>query len=120
MRQLSHLIAWGPDDADVFRRYPGYNGTEIHITGNPRGDLMRPELREFYRTEVDALRERFGDFVLVNTNFAEVNHFYPELSELKKAMANDGTDEVNRFVIGKGRHKLALFNHFQEMLPITV
>src|SRR5512144_3100039 len=33
MRQLSHLIAWGPDDADVFRKYPGYNGTEIHITG---------------------------------------------------------------------------------------
>ena len=118
MRQVSRLIAWGPDDANAFRNYPGYHGAEIHITGNPRGDLMRPELREFYRADADAIRERFGDFVLVNTNFAEVNHFYPKLNELKNAMAKDGTDEANRFDIGKGRHKLALFNHFQEMLPL--
>ncbi|MDO9581423.1 MAG: hypothetical protein Q7J06_12825, partial [Bacteroidales bacterium] len=117
MRQVSHLIAWGPDDASTFRKYPGYHGAEIHITGNPRVDLMRPELREFYRADADAIRERFGDFVLVNTNFAEVNHFYPKLNEFKKAMAKDGTDEANRFDIGKGRHKLALFNYFQEMLP---
>jgi surface carbohydrate biosynthesis protein len=118
MQKISHLIAWGADDADTFRRYPGYPGTEIHITGNPRGDLMRPELREFYRADVDAIRERFGDFVLVNTNFAEVNHFHPKLSELKKTLAKEGTDEASRFDIGRGQHKLALFNHFREMLPL--
>jgi hypothetical protein len=118
MRQISHLFAWGPDDADTFRNYPGYPGTEIHITGNPRGDLMRSELREFHRADADAIRERFGNFVLVNTNFADVNHFHPKLSEFKKAMAKDGSDAADRFVIGMGRHKLALFNHFQEMLPL--
>lgn len=118
MRQVSHLIAWGPDDANAFRKYPGYHGVEIHITGNPRIDLMRPELREFYRADADAIRERFGDFVLVNTNFAEVNHFYPKLNEFKKAMEKDGTDAANRFDIGKCRHKLALYNHFLEMLPL--
>ena len=118
MRQISHLIAWGADDADTFRKYPGYHGAEIHITGNPRGDLMRPELREFYRTDVEAIRKRFGDFVLVNTNFAEVNHFYPNLNEFKKAMAKEGTDAASRFDIGKVQHKLALFNHFREMLPL--
>jgi len=117
MRQLSHLFAWGADDADAFRRYPGYPGTDIHITGNPRGDLMRPELREFYREDVEAIRKRFGDFVLVNTNFAEVNHFHPQLSEFKKAMAKEGTAEESPFDIGKVQHKLALFNHFKEMLP---
>jgi surface carbohydrate biosynthesis protein len=118
MRQISHLIAWGPDDESTFRNYPGYHGAEIHVTGNPRVDLMRPELREFYRAEVDAIRERFGDFVLVNTNFAEVNHFHLKRSEFKKAVAKDGTDAANRFDIGKGQHKLALFNHFLEMLPL--
>jgi hypothetical protein len=117
MQQISHLIAWGPDDAQTFRNYPGYHGAPIHIVGNPRIDLIRPELREFYRPEVDAIQERFGDFVLVNTNFSKVNHFYPELSELNKAIAKEGTDTANRFDIGKGRHKLALFNHFQEFLP---
>ena len=118
MRQVSHLFAWGPDDADTFRNYPGYPGTEIHITGNPRGDLMRSELREFHRADADAIRERFGNFVLVNTNFAEVNHFHPKLSEFKKAMAKEGTDEASRFDIGMVQHKLALFNHFREMLPL--
>jgi hypothetical protein len=118
MRQISHLIAWGPDDADTFRKYHGYHGAEIHITGNPRVDLMRPELREFYRTDVEAIRKRFGDFVLVNTNFAEVNHFHPQLNEFKKAMAKEGTDAANQFDIGKVQHKLVLFNHFREMLPL--
>jgi surface carbohydrate biosynthesis protein len=118
MRQLSHLFAWGTDDAETFRRYPGYAGTDIHITGNPRGDLMRPELREFYREDVEALRKRFGDFVLVNTNFAEVNHFHPQLSEYNKAMAKKGTAEESPFDIGKVQHKLALFNYFKEMLPV--
>jgi len=79
---------------------------------------MRSELREFHRADADAIRERFGNFVLVNTNFAEVNHFHPKLSEFKKAMAKEGTDEASRFDIGMGQHKLALFNHFREMLPL--
>ncbi|MGB9499227.1 MAG: surface carbohydrate biosynthesis protein [Dissulfuribacterales bacterium] len=117
MQQISHLIAWGHDDAQTFRNYPGYNGAPIHIAGNPRVDLLRPELREFYRPEVDAIHKRFGEFVLINTNFSKVNHFYPKLSELKKAIAKEGTDAANQFDIGKGRHKLALFTHFQKFLP---
>ena len=117
MGQVSHLMAWGPDDARTFREYPGYGGAPIHVTGNPRIDLMRPELREFYRPEVDAIRGRYGDFVLVNTNFSKVNHFYPELSELKRAVAAADTGTANPFDVGKGRHKLAIFARFQEMLP---
>jgi surface carbohydrate biosynthesis protein len=117
MREISHLIAWGPDDAKAFRNYPGYHGAPIHIVGNSRIDLMRPELREFYRPEVDAIHKRFGEFVLVNTNFNKVNHFYPKLSELKTAIEKEGTDGANQFDIGKGRHKLALFNSFKKMLP---
>jgi surface carbohydrate biosynthesis protein len=117
MSQISHLIAWGPSDAATFKNYFGYNGTKIHIVGNPRFDLMRPGLRDFYKAKRDEILERFGDFVLVNTNFSKVNHFYPNLSELKKALSKEGNNEANQFDIGKGRHKLALFNHFLQMLP---
>ncbi len=118
MRHISHLIAWGPDHATVLRRYPGYQGAQIHSAGNARVDLLRPELREFYRAEVDAIRKRFGNFVLVSTNFSKVENFFPQRSELKEAMEKDDSDVANRFNIEKGRHKLALFNHFQEMLPL--
>ena len=94
MRQISHLMAWGPDDAHAFREYPGYCGTPIHITGNPRVDLMRRELRAYYRPQVDSIRERFGDFILVNTNFSKVNHFHADLSELKQAVEGRTPDDV--------------------------
>jgi len=117
MRQVSHLIAWGEDDARVLRAYPGYRGTPIHITGNPRIDFMRLELRQYYQPQIDAIRERFGNFVLVNTNFSKVNHFYTDLSPLKKAIEAKDPTKVNSFDAGWGRHKVALFNYFQEMLP---
>jgi len=115
--RISHLLAWGLDNVRVFRDYPGYSGVPIHITGNPRIDLMRPELREYYKPQVDALHERYGDFVLVNTNFGLVNHFYPDLGYLKKAVESSVPETVNPYDAGKGRHKLALFHCFQEMLP---
>jgi surface carbohydrate biosynthesis protein len=117
MGQTSHLLAWGPDNGRAFRDYPGCQNTPIHITGNPRIDLMRPELREYYQPQVAALRERYGDFVLVNTNFGLVNHFYPELGYLKKATESKAPGAVNPYDEGKGHHKLSLFNSFQEMLP---
>jgi len=117
MGQISHIIAWGPDVARTFRGYPGYHGAPIHITGNPRFDLMRKELRGYYQPQVNAIHERFGDMILVNTNFSKVNHFYPNLSSLKNALEAKNSKGVNSFDVEWGHHKLSLFKHFQEMLP---
>jgi surface carbohydrate biosynthesis protein len=118
VRSVSHLLAWGEDDARVLKAYAGYAGAPIHITGNPRIDLMRPDVREYYRPQADALRGRFGDFVLVNTNFNKVNHFFAELSDLKHAADAAEGAPAHPFEAGKGRHKLALFLHFLEMIPL--
>ena len=74
------FFAWGPDDAEAIRAFPGWPGIPIHATGNPRIDLMRPELRGYFDEDVAALRRRFGDFLLVNTNFALVNHYVESMS----------------------------------------
>ena len=73
-------LAWGRQSAELIRTAPGYGGVEIATVGNPRIDLLRPELRPLLEPEAQALRARFGDFVLVNTNFGRLNHFNPELS----------------------------------------
>jgi len=112
--QVSQLMSWGSDDARALRDYPGYHGVPIHVTGNPRVDLMRPELRDYYRSEVDAIRERYGEFVLVSTNFNMVNHYFSKLSQLKNAAEGEPAHPAE---VGKGRHKLALFEHFKKMLP---
>ncbi|MBN2331474.1 MAG: hypothetical protein JXO49_11315 [Deltaproteobacteria bacterium] len=117
MGMISHLLTWGEDDARVLRNYTGYAGTPIHPVGNPRIDLLRPELRTYYREKSAALHKRFGDFVLINTNFSKVNHFFSHLSELKKPALALAAGGEETFDAGKGRLKQVLFERFQEMLP---
>jgi surface carbohydrate biosynthesis protein len=117
MQEISHLIAWGEDNADALREYPGYHGVPIHITGNPRIDLIRPELRGFYAEDVSQIKQRYGDLVLVNTNFGQVNHYFPRLSEMQAAVAGRGPDADNVFDVRRGRLKLDIFARFKEMLP---
>ncbi len=118
MKRIAFLTTWGENNASAFRSFEGYENTPIKVTGNPRIDLLRPELREFYRSEAEAIREQFGNFILINTNFSKVNHYYPELGELKQAVEGKKSGKTEPYDIGKGRHKLAIFEHFKKMLPV--
>ncbi len=78
IRYNSNLFAWGEDNAELWRQYPDIPADmPIHITGNPRCDMLRPELRSFYQEEAEEIRKTCGKFILVNTNFNHVNAFFP-------------------------------------------
>jgi surface carbohydrate biosynthesis protein len=112
VQKVSAIIAWGPDDARVFREYPGYTGAPIYITGNPRVDMMRREVRSFYNEEVERIRERFGRFVLINTNFGWNNHFIPNFAQI-----NNAGKPMGGFMTSLVAHRTAIFEHFQKMVP---
>lgn len=117
LEKVSILCAWGEDDARALRAFPGFPGIPIHVTGNPRIDLLRPELRAFFDPEVAALRERYGPFILVNTNFALVNHFIPKLGNGQPA-PGEPTTGVQAEVLAKIRVlRSGLFRAFQDMIP---
>jgi surface carbohydrate biosynthesis protein len=112
VRLTSALFAWGPDNEALFRSYPGYDGTPIYVTGNPRTDLMRPELRGYYAEDIEQIHKRYDRFVLVNTNFGWNNHFLRALR-----MDQPAGRPKNAFEAGLALHKTALFESFQRMLP---
>lgn len=120
---IDQLFAWGRDDAEFFARYPGYTGVPIHVTGNPRIDQLRPEVREYFRPEVEALRARYGNFILVNTNFSFVNNFVPALNLIERSVL--GQDQVSRtgrgmslpFAQGMAAHQQAIYDAFRDLLP---
>ena len=115
---ISNLFAWGPDNEALFRRCPAYAGAPIHVTGNPRVDLLRPELRGYFAPEAAALRERFGDFFLINTNFGTINHRVPNLSWLSLIdEAEDGGGDSENRRVATTHHRLALFEHFKKLIP---
>jgi surface carbohydrate biosynthesis protein len=67
------VFATGQDHADtLLRRYPDL-GPRLRIAGNPRFDLLRPELRASYDEAVSSIRAKHGPFILVNTNFGYLN-----------------------------------------------
>ncbi len=126
IKYVSHLFAWGQDNADLWRQYPNLlPETPIHITGNPRGDMLRPEMRDFYAEEVKELQKAYGDFILINTNFNHVNAFYPHQNLFMPA---EKPGEIPRFgkasrgmsrefAEGLQAHKQALFDAFQALIP---
>lgn len=117
LRNVKILFAWGPDNARSFRGFEGYHGCPIHVTGNPRVDLMRPEMREFFTADAEALRARYGDFVLVNTNFSGLNHFHDCLSELKWNLGPADGKPRDPFMVGRATFRNAILGHFKQMIP---
>ena len=125
MPYVSHVLAWGQDNVDVLRGYPHLGATPIHVTGNPRNDFLRPELRGLFEEQAAAYRAACGDFILVNTNFTQVNSFYPAQNILGPASAADAEPQFGRaargmsrdYALGLRNHKQALFEHFQQLIP---
>lgn len=86
-----HVYAWGQDNKELFEGHPDYPGTPMSVVGNPRTDLLRPELRPFFDEAVEEIKNEYGDFILINTNFGTINGYYPEMNVCyRKEDANGG------------------------------
>ena len=125
-KYLSHLFAWGQDNADLLGHYPDIiTGTSIHVTGNPRGDLLRPELHAFYDKDVQKIRKTYGNFILVNTNFNVVNAFYAIQNIFQPVKHPNETPKLGRTAQNMSRedasvfndHKQAIFEEFKHLIP---
>jgi len=126
LQYVSHLFAWGQDNANLWRQYPNLpNGIPIHLTGNPRADLLRPEMRPFFAEDLGAILKSYGDFILVNTNFNHVNAFSPDMNLFRPVKKPGETPKFGRgargmsreFAEGLRNHKQAIFEHFQRLIP---
>jgi surface carbohydrate biosynthesis protein len=126
MKYIGHLFAWGEDNAELWRQYPELPaGLPIHITGNPRTDMMRPEIRVFYDNDVKEIRNLYGEFILINTNFNHVNAFFPAQNLFQPTKDPDEEPEFGKagrgmtreFAEGFRDHKQAIFEDFQHLIP---
>jgi surface carbohydrate biosynthesis protein len=126
MERISHLFAWGEDNAELWRQYPQLPpGIPIHITGNPRVDLLRPDMQDYYKVEADQIRKTYGDFILINTNFNHVNAFYPAQNLFQPVKKSGEEARLGQAARGMSReyaegfrdHKQTVFEDFQKLIP---
>jgi surface carbohydrate biosynthesis protein len=115
--RTSHVFAWGAEHAEVFRTHPKYSGVPIHVTGNPRVDIMRPEFLPYFQDEVNRITARYGRFILINTNFSTLNHYVPNLSAaVPGAWSQDLPGQVD-FNAGLIVHRYKIFPSFLVLVP---
>lgn len=65
----SLFFAWGDESESEVSSHTSISTSNIYAPGNPRFDLLQPNLREIYRTAADELTQKFGNYILINTNF---------------------------------------------------
>jgi surface carbohydrate biosynthesis protein len=116
-QKTSVLCAWGDDNAKVFRDCPSYTGAPIHVTGNPRIDMLRPELRGFFDDDVAKIRDRYGDYILISTHFGAINHYVPQLSAHTLNAITPTSEKGGDFREGLRSHLFDIFQHFEQMIP---
>jgi surface carbohydrate biosynthesis protein len=126
IRYVSHLFAWGRDNKELWLQYPDLpDKLPIHVTGNPRSDMLRPELQPFYGDEVEKIRTKYGNFILINTNFNHVNNYGPDMNlfkpvkrpGLKPAFGRAARGMSRPYAEGLRDHKQAVFENFKQLIP---
>lgn len=112
------FLAWGSENARIWKSQKNYNGMPVHITGNSRTDLLRPELQQYWTQQVKDIRQKYGKIILINTNFGKLNNFRPNKGDEKKALdaATQSPSTVDQQELGMAKHRFELFHHFQEMV----
>ena len=72
---VNRFLVVGRKNAEHIQVHRPELAEKIAVTGNPRFDTLLPELRRVYDAEADRIRQRYGRFILVNTNFGRNNTF---------------------------------------------
>ncbi|MBK8158269.1 MAG: hypothetical protein IPK59_05630 [Rhodospirillaceae bacterium] len=105
-------------------RFP-FAAERIHMTINPRWDLLRPNMRSIHQAEVDAIRKRFGRFLLVNTNLGWTNSEKGPVDFMVQDQARQGKLDlsdpaarsfIENYLIMEGDNHRAVVGIIQQLL----
>ena len=67
------IMCLGEEHAKSLRTKWPHIADKLVLTGNPRWDYLRPELRDLYAAQAKEYRERYGRIILINTNSGNFN-----------------------------------------------
>ncbi|MCI5194039.1 MAG: hypothetical protein D3915_13100 [Candidatus Electrothrix sp. AU1_5] len=113
------FFAWGKDQAEVSASVLGELAERVRITGNPRFDLLRPELRHLYEQDAARLQEKYGKIIQVNTSFSFANTANDPQALQQTFSQYPIAKERPGFFEGWMAAQQKVLESFQEMLPLV-
>ncbi|MCA0199435.1 MAG: hypothetical protein LCH56_01190 [Proteobacteria bacterium] len=75
------ILANGAFEKNVLDELSG-GKIPVEIAGNGRVDILKPAYHGFFQRDIDAVRARFGDFILINTNFGIINTLWDSVEQV--------------------------------------
>lgn len=70
---LKYFFLWGKNDFYAIKeKLPKYID-KLVITGNPRIDILKKGISNYYNEKAKKINEKFGEFILVTTKFGRAN-----------------------------------------------
>ena len=101
---ISHLFAWGNENENLFKAYPGFpENLPIYKVGNPRVDILRKQFQPFYDEDIKAIKNQYGNFILINTNFGNINAHLPIHNLFIKKDKHGKYTKTGRGAVGMSR-----------------
>lgn len=113
------FFSWGPYDQEVATKTFPDLASRFLITGNPRIDLLRKELRDYFDQSASRLNAEHGGFILIPSSFAMCNHHTEPGAriEWRRKMGMIETEKDVAFYQAYVDHFERIFRAFLEDLP---
>jgi surface carbohydrate biosynthesis protein len=90
------VCTWGDYQRDFYKRGNPPCAENILTVGHPRFDLVKPKYGALYEDDVQRIRAKYGDFVLINSNFAIVSNPVGTHRSFSRPEGYDPDDDVVR------------------------
>ena len=120
---MDFIIAWGEANRNLLEGCPKFRAHDkIRVLGNPRVDLLRPELSDYFNDQVESLRAQHGDFILINTNFGSINCYDDNfnLFRWKNGELVQGRGSMRmpiEYAKGLFHYRTQIFKEFRKIIP---
>lgn len=112
------IICWGKHDYESWVKYYPDSSYKFHLTGSPRTDFWRQDFQRYFEKYSYSIKKRFGDFVLLSSNFTQANSYMTVNERIERAkkigVIRDAQDEEVKRNSIEDRKKL--FNCFIDLV----
>lgn len=69
------IFCWGKYQAELIKKQAANYSCKVTEVGNPRFDVIRKDYRNIFKDDVKRIQNKYGQFILINTNFGHYNHY---------------------------------------------
>lgn len=115
---ISQFFMWGGEQEKIINSEFSQYADKLAVTGNPRFDLLRADMRGLFDREKEILRQKYGSFILIPTKFGTNNNQMGKeqylQSEIQNALIKN--EEDYEFRKGYFEFREKLFDRFVELV----